>query len=182
MKPLLEQGLEPALRSGTRDRSDAGVPPGCYSDVRPLAALTRRFVFAVAHLSNEAMRVANASTNPSSLASGGGCSHSHRPEPGRPGCRRTREALPGRFAHRPRQARQGAAAGDQSDAHFPLRQNRLFPARETHATGDRRDGRARQAHEDVRPRLQPRPVGPWGMPVISSNLARRYGSGRIFAL
>ncbi len=35
-----------------------------------LAALTRRLVFAIAHLSNEAILDASASTNPSSSASG----------------------------------------------------------------------------------------------------------------
>jgi hypothetical protein len=65
----------------------------------------------------------------------------------------------------------GPPAGDQSHAHFPLGQNRFFPARETHVAcqrdfasvprrptsdqGDRRDRRMRQPHEDVRPRLQP---------------------------
>ena len=77
-----------------------------------------------------------------------------------------------RPADQPGQARHGPAAGDQADAHFPLRQDRLFPAGETHVAGqselaavpcrptadqgDRHEGRARQAHKDVRPRLQPR--------------------------
>jgi hypothetical protein len=49
----------------------ASHPAAISTSGRRLAALTRRFVFAIAHLSNEAMRVANASTNPSSSASGG---------------------------------------------------------------------------------------------------------------
>ena len=65
----------------------------------------------------------------------------------------------------------GTAAGDQTDRHLPLRQDRLFPAGEAHVAGqgdfaavsrrpspdrgDRHDGRPRQAHKDIRPGFQP---------------------------
>ena len=64
----------------------------------------------------------------------------------------------------------GPPPATRADAHFPLRQNRFFPARETHVAGqgdltavsrrptpdrgDRHNRRARQAHEYVRPRLE----------------------------
>jgi len=63
-----------------------------------------------------------------------------------------------------------SAAGHQTDAHFPLRQNGQFPACEAHVArksdltsvsgrpapdqGDRHEGRSSQAHQDVRPRLE----------------------------
>ena len=66
----------------------------------------------------------------------------------------------------------GSAASDQAHAHFPLGENRFFPARETHVAGkrnfasvscrpppdqgDRHDGRMRQAHENVRPSFETR--------------------------
>src|SRR5208282_2672043 len=61
-------------------------------------------------------------------------------------------------------------AGDHADTHFPLREDRFFPAGETHVAGqgeltavpsrpapdhgDRRNRRVRQANEYVRPRLE----------------------------
>jgi hypothetical protein len=63
MKPLLEQGLDPVLRRWSSERRHAGVPPGRHFDVRRQTVGVDQ---AIAHLSNEAMRVASASTNPSS--------------------------------------------------------------------------------------------------------------------
>src|SRR5437773_2806396 len=72
----------------------------------------------------------------------------------------------------PRQPRHGPAAGDQADAHFPLREYGLLPTDKRHVAGqrdfaavpggapsdqgDRDNRRARQAHEAVRPGLEPR--------------------------
>src|SRR3954468_13269377 len=73
-------------------------------------------------------------------------------------------------SHDPRQSCHGPAAGDEAHAHFELRQERLLAAREAHVAGEReltavsgcpppdqrdRDERgARQAHQDVGPRLE----------------------------
>ena len=71
MKSLLEQGLDPLCAAGRAiEAMQASHPAAISTSGGKLAALTRRFVFAIAHLSNEAIRVASASTNPSSSASG----------------------------------------------------------------------------------------------------------------
>jgi len=71
VKTLFQQRLYSFLRGGSHDRCKAGIPPGCDLDVGgKLAAFTRRLVLAIAHLSNEAIRVASASTKLSSSASG----------------------------------------------------------------------------------------------------------------
>ena len=46
----------------------ASQPAAISTSAGKLAAFTRRFVFEIAHLSNELIRVASASTNPSSSA------------------------------------------------------------------------------------------------------------------
>jgi hypothetical protein len=73
MEPLLERGLILSCAAGrTIEAMQLSHPATISTSGGKLAALTRRFVFAIAHLSNEAMRVASASTNPSSFQQGHG--------------------------------------------------------------------------------------------------------------
>jgi hypothetical protein len=73
-------------------------------------------------------------------------------------------------SHDPRQSRHGPSTGDETHAHFKLRQERLLSAREAHVAGereltavpgcpppdhrDRNERGARQAHQDIGPCLE----------------------------
>jgi hypothetical protein len=70
VEPTRDQGLAVFLRGGPSQRRDARVPASANLDVRRQAGVDQALVLEIAHLSNEAMRVASASTNSSSLASG----------------------------------------------------------------------------------------------------------------
>ena len=65
-KPFL-----PCAAGRTIEVIQASQPAAISTSCGRLAAFTRRFVFTIAHLSKDAMRVANASTNQSSSSSGG---------------------------------------------------------------------------------------------------------------
>jgi len=148
--------------------------------------LTRRLVLAIAHLSNPEIRVASASTNASSSHRQGAinvtvslgliCSDVFRAQEHFEGAVSTDES--GKPSH-------GAASGDHSHTHLPLRDDGLLAAGKAHVAGqrdlaavagrtaaDEGDGRDRQAVRRTRKSGQGgKPVVPSGSEVRSSILA-----------
>ena len=63
LEPLLQERFDSFLGRWSLDGGHAGIPAGSHSTSggRP-ASFTRRLVLAIAHLSNEPIRVASAST------------------------------------------------------------------------------------------------------------------------
>src|SRR6202171_3795041 len=71
VKAPFQQRLDPSCAAGrVTEVMQASHPAAISTSGGRLAAFTRRFVLAIAHLSNEAIRVASASTKSSSAASG----------------------------------------------------------------------------------------------------------------
>ena len=139
-----------------------------------LASLTRRLVLAIAHVSNEAIRVASDVDELVELGVRERSVHvAEQLGVGASDVVRAQEHLEGASAsHDPRQSRHGPSTGDEAHAHFPLRKERVLSAREAHIAGerelaavpgrpapdqrDRNERGARQAHQDVGPCLEAR--------------------------
>ena len=177
--------LIPSCAGGRPSEAMHAFHPASSSTSGDKLVLTRRLVLAIAHLSNPAIRVASASTNRLQISVGqSAVDIAVRLRLIPPEVFRAQEHLKGSVADESGQPRHRTAAGDHPDAHFPLRDDRLFSAGETHshasvislpfpvarprimaidATGER-VSRTRKSGQGGKP------VGPAGIEVRSSSL------------